>query len=72
MKSNPDIIKDFSRLQADVAALSKTNVELVNENMKLKDRIENFRSSLNTIRFMASEQQDIYKIADEALTKIVL
>ena len=46
MKANPDIIKDFSRLQADVAALSKSNVEFAQENARMRERIKELEIEL--------------------------
>jgi hypothetical protein len=40
MKPSPDIIRDFSRLQADCQALGKSNVILAQENVKLRESMQ--------------------------------
>jgi hypothetical protein len=40
MTAGPDIIKDFSRLQAQVDSLSRANVGLAGRNLELRERIE--------------------------------
>jgi len=48
MTSNIDIIKDFSKLQADVNSLSKSNVALVNKVYKLQEERDQLKEQLES------------------------
>lgn len=43
MTPSPDIIRDFSRLQADVYRLSKANNLFAQDNLKLRDELKELR-----------------------------
>jgi len=44
MQPNPDIIKDFSNLQASNQELGKSNVELAGKLLALREKIKNLKS----------------------------
>jgi len=44
MQPNPDIIKDFSNLQASNQELGKSNVELAGKLLALREKINNLKS----------------------------
>ena len=48
MKPNIDILKDFSKLQADVNSLSKSNVALVNKVYKLQEERDLLKEQLES------------------------
>jgi len=63
MNASPDILRDFSALQADVARLSKSNVELVNELLKAqadRNRAEADTALLLRVRNRLREERDRY------------
>ena len=61
MTPNIDIIKDFSKLQADVNSLSKSNVLFVNQILELQD-------ILKKVQFIAYQPKEV-RDAIEILTK---
>lgn len=63
MNASPDILRDFSALQADVARLSKSNVELVNELLKAqadRNRAEADTALLLRVLNRLREERDRY------------
>jgi hypothetical protein len=56
MTPSPDIIRDFSRLQTDCQALGKSNVELANSNVKLRQEIERALIALEDMVVVAESQ----------------
>jgi len=56
MTPSPDIIRDFSRLQADCRALGNSNVELANSNVKLRQEIERALIALEDMVGVAESQ----------------
>ena len=60
MKANPDIIRDFARLQADAAALSKSNLELAQKNAEMRDllrRLSAYRATPMDARLYLSNDK---------------
>lgn len=59
MSPSPDIIRDFSALQSDVARLSQTNVELANRLMEAKrERDEQTAQMCQAIGYLSTIAED--------------
>jgi len=56
--ASPDILRDFASLQADVAALNKGNVDLANENARLREEINVFRAWIGSLDVLAENNED--------------